>query len=103
MKKYTHYVIIGMYLLVCMAVLLLSLAILGPALCTLLWLTSLHLSLQEYLDIAKKYGLHPVSIAIGLILLLSHSVSVDMFLYVVISFYSSSNSCKFLIENFGAV
>lgn len=64
----------------------------------LIWLTSLYLSLQEYLYIAEKYGLHPVSIAIGLILLLSHSVSVDMFFYVVINFYSFCDSCKFLIE-----
>lgn len=52
------------------------------------------LSLQEYLDIAKKYSLHPVSLAIGLILPLSLYLR-NIYSYMIINLCSFCNFCKF--------
>lgn len=52
------------------------------------------LSLQEYLDIAKKYSLHPVSLAIGLILPLSLYLR-NIYSYMIINLCSFCNCCKF--------
>jgi hypothetical protein len=77
------YILFSLLFIKCVASSLLSLAyIFEPASC-MADLTSLSLSLQENLDIAKKFGLHPVSLAIGLILLpLILSVCVSKYILI---------------------
>lgn len=80
------------YYLLCVASSLLSLVyIFEPAFWMLIWPV---LSLQEYLDIAKKYSLHPVSLAIGLILPLSLYLR-NIYSYMIINLCSFCNCCKF--------